>query len=856
MANISNQFLINLSQAVGVSYNLKNNVLGSKTQPNSAIFNITQISSLLVYGKPIFGVYDDPNSFSSLTYNSALNVFQFSAGQVFYNRNLINLASQIISPINSTDVAGTKLFQFYIDYNNFIQASTVFSTTIKSVNGNQIVVNQLPSINYLNNFNTINLNNYIVGVSNININTNTITLTQNVTAFAFTGATVNLIFQPLIKYIYSFAVTGNPPVLPLPSSAIPFAQATVIISGTSTLTYSCPGGVSKTFTAFQNYTNPSSLFPNQAAYNAFLQSVNSSIQAYNNIQNYDLEQSIVASFSNYTQGIASNITSFDSYWHSQPFLPTTLFQYGINYAGLQKVDFDSRFKNFWYAFKNVELTRTFAIFRGDIYGGNAYIGQVLGLFPGTVSISNYIDFSGNSTNYNGTYSYGVSAIVPSGEYAPIFSSTGQFFFNSQVNNYISWTSPTINNLLFFHIYKNIQINNGFEQQRITNPGQVTGYTLADTILSSLNTVQGIGSSNFAFQIYSSSANSGIIGGICFNAYITNPTPLTGIQSYIVASGGQNYVAPVAVISGVGIGATFSLTVSNGSITGVTPISFGSGYTQLPTISIFDTVSSNATGAVIIPVLSQLKCGIYTGTSSSPLGTSIATLSPITIASISSAYTIDLPVVGANFIGLQSNTDYWAVFTMNTPYALNSTQQINFIQSSGFSGNYASSNNGTSWLLSTTNVQIAKLGFVDQNSSGTVTSSRGTFLTNDQASIPLRLQLYVPNIDLSSLSFGDLGPGVVVNGSIQTSLPVQNSMTVYVTAHNSQTGITEIVTGNINRGTARGTSVVLGLTTQVYDTVLDVYVQSNITSPTGMNYVSGTNIINWTIFDLFTVDSKP
>ena len=453
MANISQQFLVNLSQSLGVSYDLKSNVLGSKTQPNSAWFNISQIASLLVNGAPIFGVYDDPNSFSSLLFDTNLNSFKFSSGQVFFQGNLINVPSQIIPATSSNDVAGMKLFQFYLDYNDFLLASTIFSARVISISSNTLVVDQIPSISYLNNFQTLNINNYLVNIVNINVNTNTIVVSQNISAFAFVGSTVTLLYQPIIKFISSFAITGTPPVLPIPNTGIPFAQSYITISGSS-LAYS--GTVNATFVAFQSYSNPASIFPSQESYNAFLQAVNSSIKAYNNIEKYDLEANILSSFTSYTQGISTANSNFDNYWHSQPFTPTDLFQYGINFNGLQKVDFDPRFKNFWYFYKNSELTRTYAIFRGDIYGGNAYVGQVPGIFPGSISINSLTDYSSLSSLYNGTYSYGISAVTPAGEYAPVFGSTSSYYFDSTVNNYLSWTSSTISNLLFYHIYKNQQ----------------------------------------------------------------------------------------------------------------------------------------------------------------------------------------------------------------------------------------------------------------------------------------------------------------------------------------------------------------------------------------------------------------
>jgi hypothetical protein len=152
--------------------------------------------------------------------------------------------------------------------------------------------------------------------------------------------------------------------------------------------------------------------------------------------------------------------------------------------------------------------------------------------------------------------------------------------------------------------------------------------------------------------------------------------------------------------------------------------------------------------------------------------------------------------------------------------------------------------------------VAKLGYVDQNSTGNLISSRGVYLTNDKSSYPTRIQLYVPNIDLSSLTYDDIGPTATVNGTYQTSLPIQNSMIISVLAMNSITGITSTLVGKIDRNTPRGASVLLGSNTDVYNTVLDVFVQPNISSTAGMNYLPNTNIINWSIFDLFTVDSKP
>jgi hypothetical protein len=836
---------------------MKSNTLGSTSNPNSALFNVNQIASILLYGSPNFGVYGISSSFASLNFinNSNQIYFNFSQGQVFYNQNIITIPSQSIPVTSSSDTAGIKYFKFYLDYNDFSLSSQVFSFTIISVSGNTIVVNNLPTQSYLNNFLYANINNYLFNIASININTNTIVFNQNVSSFAFANSTITLIYQPIIKYITTFAITGTPPDIDIPSTGIILATAYVNISGTSSLSYSCPQGVTTAYQPYLYYSNPSNFFPSQSAYNAFFTSINNAIKTYNTVKNYNLESQLLISLVSYTSGISSSQYTFDQFWHLQPYQPTSLFQYGIGYQNLQKVDFDPRFKNFWYFYKNKDLTRTYAIFRGDIYGGNAIVGQSLGSFPGTTSVSNLVDFTGNSTTSNGTYSYGVSAVNPSGEYNPLFSSNSNFYFNLNVNNYISWTSSTpISNLLFFHVYRNIQSSNGFQQARLTNPFQIPYYTLNDTILSNISTYQSIGSSNFAFQIKTNGITSGIIGGISFNAFISDPTALTGIQSCIIVQSGSNYISPYVVISGNGIGAAVSLTTTSGGGIGSALItSFGSGYTQTPVFTIFDSATnSGGSGAQIQPILSQLNCGIYTGTSTSPSGIAITALQSIPIASITSSYIMNMPVTKGSFVGLNSNTYYWAVFNMNTPYTLTLSQNINFLNSTGYTGTSATSYDGKNWISGITSSQIAKLGFLDQGINGTVTSSRGVYLTNDQAAYPSRLQIFVPNLDLSSLGFNDVG--YINGGTIVSTSPIQNSMTVYVIAQNSTTGIQTTLSGSLPEGTARGTTILLGGTTDLYDTVLDVFVVPNISA--GVNFVSGTTAINWTIYDMFTIDSVP
>ena len=87
-----------------------------------------------------------------------------------------------------------------------------------------------------------------------------------------------------------------------------------------------------------------------------------------------------------------------------------------------------------------------------------------------------------------------------------------------------------------------------------------------------------------------------------------------------------------------------------------------------------------------------------------------------------------------------------------------------------------------------------------------------------------------------------------------SAPIQNSMDVYVTALNSVTGFQTTLFNSIPKGTTRGSSILLGGINDLYDEVLDVFVVPNLSL--GVNFVPNSTVINFTIYDFFTIDSVP
>jgi hypothetical protein len=80
------------------------------------------------------------------------------------------------------------------------------------------------------------------------------------------------------------------------------------------------------------------------------------------------------------------------------------------------------------------------------------------------------------------------------------------------------------------------------------------------------------------------------------------------------------------------------------------------------------------------------------------------------------------------------------------------------------------------------------------------------------------------------------------------------MNIYVIAENTITGIQSTLITSLAKGTSRGSGQLLGSATDLYDKVLDVFIEPNLSL--GVNFIQNTTIINWTLYDFFTVDSAP
>ncbi len=146
--------------------------------------------------------------------------------------------------------------------------------------------------------------------------------------------------------------------------------------------------------------------------------------------------------------IEENEDNFIDYWNNRPFVARSNFIRGESHGGVSRFEFGREFKEMYYKAYGIDLLNTYAIFRGDIFGGNVHSGSP----PSNITISytpqeNAVD--GNLSQ--GTWVYRVSAVTSSGESSlskPIKIKIDNNKYNSVQ---IEWDN--IPGVIRYHVYR-------------------------------------------------------------------------------------------------------------------------------------------------------------------------------------------------------------------------------------------------------------------------------------------------------------------------------------------------------------------------------------------------------------------
>lgn len=222
---------------------------------------------------------------------------------------------------------------------------------------------------------------------------------------------------------------------------------------------------------------------------------------------------------------------------------------------------------------------------------------------------------------------------------------------------------------------------------------------------------------------------------------------------------------------------------------------------------------------------SLSVSLYADASGSP-GTLIASGSSVPYASLGTAYQSALSQVDA---ALTLGGTYWVVLTQSaTP--------------SGGTLAIHTDGGGRPWY---------KLhAFLDGGRPGVSLTRRGVRLTGRTALTPRGLSVYVPPMDPTGVS--DVPYVGMTSGAASPETPeTKNDMVVTVTARLGEGGLPTTLSATVPQGTVRGTRILLGFPTQLFDRVDDVQV-----TPGANLRIGAGGYIQWSVYDFLSVETTP
>ena len=171
--------------------------------------------------------------------------------------------------------------------------------------------------------------------------------------------------------------------------------------------------------------------------------------------------------------------------------------------------------------------------------------------------------------------------------------------------------------------------------------------------------------------------------------------------------------------------------------------------------------------------------------------------------------------------------------------------------SGVSGVARTSiDNAGSWTGTGGSLWFEARGYLDNGNIAGDIVRKGVTLTNRVSFEPRRLSVFVPPVDDLSTSAIRLN-GSATGIATTTDTTIKNDLIVYVTARNGDFGEIKTLSATVPQGTSRNTRFNLGLETDIFDHVLDVYVVPGA----NLNRENNGPII-WDIYDLITVETVP
>lgn len=561
MADINEEFISEYSRVVGNAHLAIDDGIGSITTPGSALFSLNQITSLATYKLPAFGVIQTGNTAGfGVSVDSSDNSFlRISSGTISYNGNLINVSSQRISikksfagTYSSSYVYGMKIG---FPYTEAQRTAGQIYTSVLSENAKEgdteIYIENienyydlgLPLTAY------IGINTYIVfdGYNEDKtaftidpaINNGTLSNGSSVGDVIFdSGTRVNFIYEPKVKALFGLPVSTvsyDPEAFnyyPLmPSSWLPIADVLILNPNLPEVaTFGANDAIVRTAIDYPPANSSTPILTDEDA-----KIINSSVniaksELINNKNRASVTDAITA-LDQYTTALQDETgMSFREYWGTRPFKATTYFGKGVSFQGLERFEFSDNFAKAYFDTTGQDVQRTFAIFRGDLYG---FPTTIYGNAPSSLTLNSYPGLGTTSTLTRGTYTYGVSAVTSSGETPAIYNSViSNDNVNSNYINELQWAS--VAGAQFYHVYRRSNLAGEQTEYRLTTPNEITGAGAGTAGITSGSVGIGLSTNFTAYKITTN--NNFQLGGLQFRLRstglgITNLTAQVQIKLY-------------------------------------------------------------------------------------------------------------------------------------------------------------------------------------------------------------------------------------------------------------------------------------------------------------------------------------
>ncbi len=204
------------------------------------------------------------------------------------------------------------------------------------------------------------------------------------------------------------------------------------------------------------------------------------------------------------------------------------------------------------------------------------------------------------------------------------------------------------------------------------------------------------------------------------------------------------------------------------------------------------------------------------------------------------------------VNVSQNSFYYVMINKPESFATGLGSTSLYIRTkSGISGVARTSiDNAVSWTGTGGSLWFEARGYLDNGNTAGEVLRKGVTLTNRISFEPRRLSVFVPPVDdltTSAIRLNGSATGIATT----TDTTIKSDLVVYVTAQNGTFGEVKTLSATVPQGTARNTRFNLGLETDIFDRVLDVYVVPG----TNLNRVNNGPII-WDIYDLITVETVP